>query len=219
MVWDGRLRPMSSKRNSFSNRLRSIDSDALWFGLPAIGGVAILLAAGAVALTAISTASASFAGSTSSEDSLFEAAAVDLSVTDGDGSSSRLAIEAEGLYPGLVIQRCLIVGYRGSLDDVPIRLHGESGDSSGLEQYLRTTIQAGSGSSPACDDFKPEQGVFSGTLAEFWQDHATFASGVELMSSASDGDTITVRFATEIDDDDQAQGLITTFAIVFEARP
>ncbi len=213
------MHPKTSKRNGFSNRLRSIDSDALRFGLPVIGGVAILLAAGALALAALSTASASFAGSTSNDNSLFEAATVDLTVANGNGSSSRLAIEADGLYPGLAIERCLVVGYRGSLDDVPIRLHGELGEGTGLDRYLRTTIELGSGNAPACEDFRPTARVFGGTLAELWQEHATFASGIELMPSASDGDTISVRLATELDDDDQAQGLMTTFVIVFEARP
>ena len=167
----------------------------------------------------VDTASARFSGSTATENSLFEAAAIDLAVDDDGGQDTRLLVDADGLYPGLVIERCLVVTHRGTLDDVAVRLHGSGDGDSGLAPFLRTQIDLGAGMEPDCSDFRTSVPAFSGRLSDLWQAHATFADGVDLMPTAADGDAITVRLAFEVADDDRAQGLQASFTVIVEARP
>ena len=176
-----------------------------------------------MAWSTIETASARFSGSTSSENSLFEAASIELTVDDDGGESSRLLVEADGLYPGLVIERCLVVTHRGSLDDVSVRLFGstsgtaDSGED--LAPYLLSEVQLGSGSSPDCVGFQPRDEVYAGRLSELWRQHGTFDDGLLLIPEAGDGDAVTVRLGFEVESDDRAQGLTTAFVVTVEARP
>ncbi len=185
----------------------------------AVAGSVVLLAMAILAWSTMTTASAGFVGSTSTENSLFRAATVDLEVGAGAGSSTSLRLDADGLYPGLVVERCLLVSYRGTLSAGDVRLHGVREDGSGLEPYLRTQVELGSGRSADCADFRAATTVFTGTLDELWQRHGTFADGLVLMPAAADGDSLVVRFRAEVESDDRAQGLTTRFSFVFEARP
>lgn len=179
----------------------------------------VLLAAGAVAFSTVTTASARFAASTSNESSLFAAAEIDLVVDNGDGAAARLLVDADGLYPGLVVERCLVVTHRGSLEGVDVRLHVAPGSDTGLARFLRTEVELGEGVDAECGDFEAAESQFSGTLSELLADHGSFPQGIDLMSDAGDEQSITLRVSFEVESDDRAQGLSTDFMATLEARP
>ncbi len=192
------------------------------FATPALGlgALAALVAAIALVWSTMTTASARFVGSTTNDSSLLEAAVVDLVVEpDASGAATTLLVDADGLYPGLEVERCVRLTYRGTLDDAVVRLFGSSGAGSGLERYLDTSIELGAGDDPDCADFQPARAAFSDTLDRLWGQHGSFANGLEIMASAADGDSVTLRFAVEVVPDNAAQDLTTRFGITLEARP
>lgn len=194
---------------------------AMRFGFVALVGGCCAVSVAIVILiwSSVTTASARFSGSTSNESSLFEAAVVDVIVGSPDADVTELRIDAEGLYPGLVVERCLPVRFSGSIDDVAIRLIGQKQGGSGLEDFVRTEVQIGTGTDNECTDFVPEQTAFQGTLGELWSQHGDFANGLDILEAATDGDTATVRIQVEVESDDRAQGLTSEFSVLIEARP
>lgn len=186
----------------------------------AVFAIVVVLAAGAVAFSTVTTASARFAASTGNESSLFEAAAIDLVVDNGeDGAAARLLVDADGLYPGLLVDRCLLVTHRGSLDAVDVRFHVAPGDETELAPFLQTRVEIGEGADPECSDFEPVEAIFAGSLSQLLAEHGSFSDGVELMSDAGDGDSVAMRISFEVVSDDRAQGLTTGFMATLEARP
>ncbi len=197
-------------------------SSSIGWGTVALGLLllSVLVAAGAFVWSGVNTATARIAGSTTSDGSLFAAGTIDLVLQpDTEMSAVGLLINAEGLYPGLVIERCLPLTYHGTVDAVPVRGHGSSTGGTGLEQYLKTEVEVGSGSSVECDDFEASTSAFSGSLGQLWQQHGSFPEGFELIPAANDGDSVTLRVSVEVASDDAAQGLTTEFWIILEARP
>ncbi len=194
---------------------------------PGLGAAVTLAAVGVLAWSAVSTASARIAGSTESGGSLLQAAAVSLQrATSGDGGedggalSSDLLVDADGLYPGVVVERCLPVRYAGSLDGVPLVLSARISSGSGLERYLDTAVAVGTGTDPACGDFAPTpaDNAWGGTLAALASTHPRYERGLEL-AALSDGQAVTVRFRFEVLPDDGAQGRSTAIHLRFEVRP
>jgi hypothetical protein len=192
----------------------------LGFVASAIGSLLVLGAAVVFVWSGVTTASARIAATTSNDSSLINAAVIDLVVDGGqDVASTGLLIDAAGLYPGRVVERCFEVAYRGTPIGVPVRMFGLSGGGTGLEAYLETTVEAGAGSSNECDDFERQTTLFSDTLLELWNRHGSFESGLPLMEAASDGSTTWIRVSIEVADDNRAQDLTTTFWLTLEARP
>lgn len=192
---------------------------------PGLGAAATLAALGVLAWSAVNTASARIAGSTESGGSLLQAASVSLQRdTSGGGSggglSSELLVDADGLYPGMVVERCLPVRYAGSLDDVPLVLSARISGGSGLERYLDTVVEVGTGADPACGDFAPAPAAtpWSGTLAALASNHPRYERGLDL-AGLSDGQAVTVRFRFDVASDDGAQGRSTAVHLRFEVRP
>ncbi len=196
-----------------------------------VGAVVAALAL-AVALAAavggVRTASGRFAGTTSNEGSLLQSAAIDLRVGEpgggagnvgGGASVSSLALDAANLLPGDVVQRCLIVGYAGALDAVDVRMSGRIDGGSGLERYLDATVELGAGTDPDCTDFAVTAERFDGTLSELAAVHDGFGTGLEVLSDAVDGASVTVRVRVELQADDRAQGRDTEFWFDLEVRP
>lgn len=180
----------------------------------------VVSAAGALVWSTIETASAGFSGTTSNDGSLFEAAAIDLVLGPTSGATTAgLLIESDGVYPGLLVERCILVTYHGGLDSVDVRLSGAVEDGTGLETYLHTEIEIGSGASPTCDDFVHASTAYSGVLREFGREHGTFEEGLDLMTGAVDGDFVSMRLAFEVADDDRAQGLTSRFWFTVGAKP
>ena len=183
-----------------------------------VGCVAILVAAVVLVWTSVTTASARFAGSTANESSLFTAASDDVIVGNLDDPTA-LTIDGDGLYPGRVIERCIPVTFRGSLEDVKVRLIGQSNGGTGLDNFIETTLEVGSGADLNCSDFAAERTAFQGSLADLWLRHGEFTTGLDIMESAADGDTSVMRIAVEVVSDDAAQGLTSEFSMLIEARP
>ncbi|MFW2381827.1 MAG: hypothetical protein ACN4GZ_08730 [Acidimicrobiales bacterium] len=191
------------------------------FGFVALvaGCCAVMVAALVLVWSSLTTASARFSGSTSNENSLFTAAAVDVVVGTPGVDATELRIDGDGLYPGRVVQRCLPVKFIGSIDGVAVRLMGRSQGGTGLEQFVQTTVETGSGTDNECADFSPEQTVFQGSLDSLWRSHGNFASGLDIMASADDGEQTTVRVQVEVESNNDAQGLTSAFSLLIEARP
>lgn len=196
-----------------------------------VGSLALCvgIAAAIVAASVVTPAASRFADTTSNDGSFMAASAIDLSImsaggsADGSVSQGSLAFDAANLVPGQQVVRCLPLQYRGTVDDVRIRLYGRhaTDDPVGLERFLDTSIVVGAGDSSACDDFVPDDDFdrFDGTLARFWTRHNDFESGFRLRESFDDGDSVMVRVEIALDDDDRAQGLSTAFWLTFEVRP
>ncbi|MBT8239919.1 MAG: hypothetical protein KJN63_01680 [Acidimicrobiia bacterium] len=185
-----------------------------------VGGCCAVVVAGLVLIwSSVTTASARFSGSTSNDSSLFEAASVDVVVGTTGGDVTELRIDADGLYPGRVVDRCLPVQFNGSIDGVAVRLIGRSRGGTGLEEFVDAVVEVGEGSDNECGDFVIERTEFEGTLVDLWQQHGDFETGLEILESANDGDGATVRIQLEVMSDNQAQGLTSSFSILIEARP
>ena len=192
-----------------------------------IGALLGTLAFGAALVAVVGgvrTASGRFAGTTRNEGSLLSAATIDLRVTaaiDGDDIASveALALDAANLVPGDVVQRCMVVGYSGVVDDVDVRMTGRIDGGSGLDAHLDAEVDLGTGSDPACSDFARNRSSWAGTLDELAAQHGGFETGLELMTGADDGDSVTIRVRLALQDDDRAQGLDTGFWFELEVRP
>ena len=179
-----------------------------------------------VAIANLDTALGRFTASTTNEGSWFEAGAIDIStIVDENGDpvggseTAALAIDAAGLAPGMVVERCIVTTYRGSIEDAEIRAYGRTDGGTGLERYLATTIEAGNGVEPDCSDYTADGSLFSGTLRDLHSRHGSWSSALHLTDAANDGDSVTMRIAIEVVSDDRAQGLDTEFWLVMEARP
>lgn len=182
--------------------------------------ITVIVAAVVLAWSGITTASGRFSASTTNESSLVTAASVDLVVDGGaDVASTGLLIDADGLYPGLRLERCFDVTYRGNAGDVPVRMFGQPGGGTGLEAFIDTTVGIGTGSDHECADFVEQDSVFAGTLLDLWNRHGEFDSGLHLIDSASDGQGTWVRVTVEVVDDNDAQERTTAFWLTIEARP
>lgn len=206
-----RARPTSIVARMDASRVRR--SAALL--IPLAGAIALTL----IVLSSATTARGRIAASTDTQ-SLFGAGIVDLIVETGaDGAVHQLAFDETGLYGGQVLQRCLLVSYHGSFDTAALRLHGRDDGGTGLDRYLQTTIESGSGTDHECDDFTGETVLFEGLLDALLSDHSTFDSGLRIDDRAVPDRTTTVRVRVEVSDDNDAQDLTTRFHLVFEVRP
>lgn len=176
----------------------------------------------------VESADGRFSGSTSNEGSFMSASTIDLELgaaashpNQPGSDASDLALDVENLLPGMQVERCIQINYAGSVDDARVRLLGRVDAPGGLEQYLDTRIIAGRGGDADCSDFVAanDQPLFSGSFSEFAQAHGDFDSGVPVGDPMADGDSLTLRLSVEIRDDNRAQGLTSSFWLVFEVRP
>lgn len=181
-------------------------------------GVAFLvLAASAVVviLATASTSSARFAAQTSNANNLWEAAHLDLDVE----STGQLFLDGEGLYPELVLENCIIITYKGTVDGVDIRLHTPEATGS-LAPLFNLGIEIGSGTATDCSDFQSSgQAAFTGTVRSLAAEHGSFGTGLLLASDVDDGQRLTLRASGSVADTNRAQGLGSRFVVFVEARP
>lgn len=177
--------------------------------------VGVVAAAGVVAATTIGTARARFSASTSNTGSVFSTAVVDLRLEGSSSTTVALSVDATGMTPVDVVERCVTVRYSGSLDDAGIRLSGRRDGGTGLERFMASTVETGTGADVECTDFTPSATVFDGTLLELWEQ----PDPIVLADDLADGSATTVRLTFRLVDDNRAQGLDTAFWLVFEARP
>ena len=206
------LRPASSLAHpSRRARLRSV---AL-----GLATVAVLAAGAILAYSSVTTASARIAGNTSNDSSLLQAAAIELK-TDGESgkAQSSFFIEAEGLYPGVVVERCLTLRYVGSLSSAAIVLSAQVRGGSGLDRYLDTNISVGQGQAVDCHDFVSTDEAFAATLLQLATSHPRYERGLKLAEATSDS-PVAIRFRFQVPSDDRAQRLTTDVGLRFEVRP
>lgn len=212
-----------------------------------IVALAIFVSAAAAVVVAsiVSSAEARFAGSTSNRGSFLESGEVTLELVadadDPEAERAELAITGANLLPGQMVERCIVLGYTGSVDDAEVRIHarddrlipdpltddlGDTGPDGrglgGLAPYLLVTMTVGSGLDSECGDFvvlDTPGDRWEGTLLEFGRHHDDYASGLPVLEDASDGATATIRISVTLADDNRAQGLSSAFWLVFEVRP
>lgn len=194
-------------------------------GTTAMGlGVAVVMIATLVLVrSTIGMASARIAGSTSNDSSALDTATIDLTLGGGDAGSDEtasqdLAIDATGLWPGRIIERCVPVRYSGSLDDVDVGVWVSDSLQGNLTDLVLLTIATGSGG-PDCAEFETDAEMFAGTLAELAAGHQSYETAVPVMTGAVDGATTTLRVTAEVADDNAAQGRAVEFWLMVEARP
>ena len=137
----------------------------------------------------------------------------------GSDAGGRLEFDARDIWPGLTIEDCVLVAYTGSVSDVDIRLLGEIGATTGLDQYLAARIEVGSGGdSGSCAGFTAFGGpVFDGNLAALAA--GTYSTAPSILPDAMPGDEVSLRITVEVLDDNAAQGLTADFSLLVEARP
>ena len=192
---------------------------SLGFVALAVGSVAVLAAAGLLAWSSVTTAQGRFAGTTGTQ-SLLTAAVVDLSLGLGEaGTASDLIVDGGGMYPGKLLQRCVVVNYFGSAPSPQVRMFAGQPSGRGLDQFLETRVTLGRGSDPDCADFSGQASVFTGTLADLSVRHPSFDQGIEVLRPAGDAASVTVRFALDVISDNRAQGLDTEIVVTLEVRP
>ncbi len=175
----------------------------------AVFGAAVVLFANVVA-----TSSARVAATTSSE-GLLGAATVSLSQPD---AAVELLLDADGLYPGVTVDGCVVVQYTGTVP-VSVRLHASPTDRADLDPYVDFGLSeldsddcSGAGEPTATR-------IFQGRLDAFWLRHGSYGSGLELEQAMVNGDRIAIAAVATIVDDNRAQGLTSDFTLTIEARP
>ncbi len=166
-----------------------------------------------VVLATASTSSARFSAQTDNQSNLFQAATMELTVDSG----RQLFLDGTGLYPGLELENCIVVTYRGSLDDIDVRLSATR-TAGTLDRFFDLDLEIGTGSLTDCSDFRTRGSLFSGTLADLEARHASYPTGLILAASISDGATVTVRASGRLQDTNDAQGVAGQFLATVEAR-
>jgi hypothetical protein len=188
----------------------------------ALIGTAVLFASVVVVASAVSTSSARVTASTSS-DGLLTAGNVVLTRPD---DSVSLRLDGSDLHPGRTVHGCFVLEYAGSVP-ADVRLYGVESGGTGLGAYVDVVLTAVE--SDGCAPDSPESDadattqigevLYRGRLGRMAAAHATYADGVEIMSSMVAGDRLVVEAVVEVADDNRAQGLTVDFSLVFEARP
>ena len=181
--------------------------------------IAIAIILTVVTLSSLTTARGRIAASTESQ-GLLTAGHIELVVGSGSESAvKQLPFDRDGLYPGQVLQRCLVVSYRGPFESAAIRLHGRGTGGTGLGAYLDMTIERGSGDDPECGDFTRTATMYAGRLDRLLAEHSTFSTGLRVAEPTLAGQTTTLRVRIEVVDDDDAQDRTTRFVVLLEVRP
>jgi hypothetical protein len=122
------------------------------------------------------------------------------------------------MKPGDTAINCIVVTYSGSLTPADVNLYGSTGGS-GLDAYLNTTVEIGTGGSFGdCTGFTATSTLFSGTLASFGATYTNWATGLAAWSPASTPDSRTFKFTVSLQDDNSAQGLDATATFTWEAQ-
>ncbi len=193
--------------------------------LEALLGVAVVVSAAVLVGSALSTSSARVSASTETS-GFFASGEISL---DRPNSSADLLFDAGQLFPGVIVSGCTVVDYTGSLP-ADVRLHGELGGGTGLENYVELTLAIDrTGQCPiegvpmnlaqANDSRDTEQVIFDGIMVDLWVRHGAYASGIVIDDDVKSGDRIAIIGTAVLVDDNEAQGRETEFIITIEARP
>jgi len=186
--------------------------------LTAAVALVLLVAVVVVVAKSLSTTSARVSASTAS-DGFLSAGEVVLERSD---DSTSLLFDADDLYPGREVRGCVELIYAGSVPAM-VRLHADRNSGTGLDSYLDVRLTRLSGGSCEAPEGSPDDRssgeLYRGRLSSLWLDHPAYASGLEVVASASPGARLAVDIVAEVRDDNRAAGLTTEFVFTFEARP
>ena len=178
-------------------------------------GLGIL--AGAVLLTGafIVTASiAAFSDTTDNTDNTWSTGTVILE--DNDLGAAMFTVT--GMKPLDVVEKCIVVTYKGTLLPADVLLYGVSGGS-GLDAYLDLVIDEGTGAAFGnCSGFSFTSNIFTGTLTSFAATHTNFGDGAGIWSPSTNPESKTYRFTVTLQDDNAAQTLDATATFTWEAQ-
>lgn len=167
----------------------------------------------AVTIITISRSHAAFSDTTANTTNSFATGTVTLS--DDDTGSAMFT--ASDMTPGTPVIECITVTYSGDQLPAPVRLYGTT--TGGLDTYLNTTIEIGTGGSFGdCTGFTPTSTLFNNTLANFDATHTDWASGLATFTAAANPTSRTFRFTLEVQNNSAAQGSSTTADFTFEAQ-
>lgn len=194
--------------------------------LYALSGIVIVLSAVVMVFSAITTSSARVAASTGSS-GFFASGEV---VLNQPGRPVDVLFDTDELYPGVEVTGCVIVEYDGTVP-VEIRVHGRAEAGTGLDAYLDLVLVADQhglcpedGSEEGREDGDAATGrtlveVYRDRLSGLWERHSSYGSGIVIATDVVQGDRVALHGTASLVDDNQAQGLMTEFVIVIEARP
>ncbi len=188
--------------------------------LPAVGGLVVLSAGLVLVWSAVATSTARLTASTGAE-GFFSAGTV---IIEQPGVAVDLLFDADLLVPDQVASGCVVVDYQGSIP-ANVHLHGRLLGGTGLEDYVEVRFtELPSTTCPDAFDNGQTDGAgvtarYGGRLDAFLTEHGGHADGIVLESAAERGDRVVVWADAWLVSDDRAQGLVTEFALVVEARP
>jgi len=122
--------------------------------------------------------------------------------------------ELNGLVPGPVGSRCLLVQVRNGVADSVVFSSTVGG--TGLAPFLDLTIEAGSAVDPStCGGFTGTS-KFAGTLAELGTSHGDPTTGIAIALDSTQQTVL--RFTLDLRDDNAAQGKSATARFSFDAQ-
>lgn len=176
-----------------------------------VAGAVVLAAAVALVIGGIRTSLAEVTASTSST-GLFSAGSIELEQV---GEPVELLFDEDLLYPGVTVDACVEIVYRGSVP-AEVRVYAQPLGGTGLDEFIRFEIWTSKRPCPGGEPTRPL--LFGETLLDFWRTHGDYGSGVDLGDLEQD-QTVTMMVRAELLDDPDAAGRYTDFAIVVEARP
>lgn len=166
------------------------------------------------------TSSAAFLDSTSVPPTLWSAGHVTLT----DNHAGQALFSVTGLQPGATGQRCVQVGYTGSLA-ADVRLHAGAGAQTTLAPYLEVVVEEGAGTSPDCTDFAATStllgapGFTPGVTAQTLLDqHGSYACGLSTWRTPAGPDARAYRISYRLKDHPDSQGRVLDVSPVWEAR-
>lgn len=178
-------------------------------------GLGIL--AGAVLLTGafIVTASiAAFSDTTENTGNAWSTGTVILE--DNDLGAAMFTVT--GMKPLDVVEKCIVVTYKGTLLPADVVLYGVAGGS-GLDAYLDLIVEEGTGAAFGdCSGFGAPSTIYTGTLADFAVAHTNFGNGAGIWSPSANPESKTYRFTVTLQDDNAAQTLDATATFTWEAQ-
>lgn len=178
-----------------------------------VRATAVATALLAVTILTIGRSAAAFSATTANQSNSFATGTVVL--TDDDTGSALFSVS--NMSPGSPVVACITVTYSGDQLPAPVRLYGTT--TGGLDTYLDTTIEIGTGGSfGSCAGFTPSSTLFTNTLANFSATHTDWASGLATFTAASNPTSQTFRFTIDVQDNPAAQGTSSTADFTFEAQ-
>ncbi|MGI9613916.1 MAG: hypothetical protein ACR2QO_13485 [Acidimicrobiales bacterium] len=166
-----------------------------------------------VTILTVNRSQAAFTDNTVNTGSSFATNTVVL--TDDDAGSALFT--ATGMTAGSSVVECIVVTYSGTQLPAPVRMFGTT--TGGLDTYLDTTIEIGSGGSfGSCAGFTPASTLFNNTLENFSTTHTNWTTGLPAFTAAANPTNQTLRFTITVQNTDSAQGLSSTANFTFETQ-